>query len=144
MSLANRVPTVDLSPIRAMSYTGCKTPASRISPHVRSDGRGSAPKATPPRTALMRGFGHKCGSKRRFRTQMLRIRKVSTESARRTPLRALRARFARVPSELRSAVHSDGRAWNFCLFCATYAAARFGRSYAWLLIASGVSLEIAH
>ena len=24
----------------------------------------------------------------------------------------------------------DGRAWNFRLFCATYAAARFGRSYA--------------
>ena len=28
------------------------------------------------------GFGHKCGAKRRERTQMLRIRKVSTESAR--------------------------------------------------------------
>ena len=42
-------------------------------------------------TENIRGFGHKCGSKRRFRTQMLRIRKVSTESAR---LRRSRLEFS--------------------------------------------------
>ena len=41
---------------------------------------------------------------------MLRIRRPWRNPIRRTPLRALRARFARVPSELRSAVHSDARA----------------------------------
>ena len=77
-------------------------------------------------------FGHKCGSDRGsggslFVRRCFAYADFSTESTWRTPLRALRARFARVPSELRSAVHSNARVndlnlpilWlDFCLISA--------------------------